>query len=166
MSPLIIGIHEHRNGPELDNRQRRRECRDRRRQYPVARPAAQRTERNLDRVQPAGDPHRMRKSPVRGQFRLKRANLLAQNVPATGPDPFESGQRIFAKVRPLAREIVRWYQQLQWELAGDYLPGSTVRITISRWHSKPHRQNAGPDPRRHKQVAALHYVFTGHIAEP
>src|ERR1051326_6954350 len=128
---MIVRVDKDRRCPRLDDRQRGCEGRKGRREDLRARPTSQCSQRNLNRIQTAGDAGRVRESPFGRQLFLEPANFFAQHVPAAGADLLEGREGVFADVFPLPAEVVSWNQELQWNFGLNYLAGAAVRMTIS-----------------------------------
>jgi len=84
-----VDIAPHRHGAGAQDRKRRRERREGRREDAVARLDAGAAQRDLERVEAAGDADRVRHAPPRGELRLEGANLLAQDEPSVGSDALD-----------------------------------------------------------------------------
>ena len=93
-------------GAGAQDRERRRERRQRRGEHALAGLHARAAQRDLKRVEAAGDPDRVRDAPPRGELALEAANLLAEDEPAAATDALDRGKHIGADVLPLSREVV------------------------------------------------------------
>ncbi len=104
--PPLVRVHKYRDRAQLENRQRRSECRERGGQHQISRPASQNLQRDFDGVQAAGHSDRVPGSPIRRKRRFKLPNLSAEDVPAVLGHLEERRQGGLAKVRPTAVKVV------------------------------------------------------------
>lgn len=107
----IIYIAPDRLGTGAHDGERRGECRKRSRKNPGPVLDTCATERNLQRIEPAGNSNGMGNAPPLRQLLLKGSNLAVEDQPATSADAIYGTEDILPDIPPLTREIVRGYLQ-------------------------------------------------------
>ena len=101
-----VAIGKHRRRACLDNGKRGGKGRYRARKHEIAGPASKRPERQLNRIQSAGDADGMGQSPIDAQRRFETLHRLAEDIPSAGPNRFHGLHHICARFGPLALKIV------------------------------------------------------------
>jgi len=103
---VFVGVDEHRNGPQFQDRQSGGEGGDRRGQNRIAGLASQDAQTDFDCIQTARDADDMRNTPIGRESGFELPHFLTQDVPAARAGRAKGRDCIFLNVLPLALKVV------------------------------------------------------------
>ncbi len=102
-----VGVDEDRRAARTHDREGRREGAQRRRQDLVAGLEAERSQADLDGVEPVAASHRVRQSPRGSELGFELANLRTEDEPSALADALHGREGVRARLVPLGDEVIQ-----------------------------------------------------------